>query len=234
MLYPGQYPGQYPPSIEPLIKRRRNFAQLEDFNAKGKEKANRILPFFILQMKINHERRSLFLAECLERFRHWSPEKMWELRINEQRIHESHGEESQLYFTHVKALLMYMLQQPTKPYVGHALFHHRHNNPKDTIEVALNQAVEEASSNTIHAEEEAAHDLYECLPKSVAPSFRRLDGHGGGQQELAPEGTQCRACGSTNILTVSVQLRSADESETVFCQCKDCALKGKKVRWRLN
>merc|ERR1712118_156550 len=31
--------GQYPPSIEPLIKRRRNFAQLEDFNKKGGAKS---------------------------------------------------------------------------------------------------------------------------------------------------------------------------------------------------
>jgi dolichyl-diphosphooligosaccharide--protein glycosyltransferase len=31
--------GQYPPSIDPLIKRRRNFAQLEDFNKKGGAKS---------------------------------------------------------------------------------------------------------------------------------------------------------------------------------------------------
>jgi dolichyl-diphosphooligosaccharide--protein glycosyltransferase len=31
--------GLYPPSIEPLIKRRRNFAQLEDFNKKGGSKS---------------------------------------------------------------------------------------------------------------------------------------------------------------------------------------------------
>merc|ERR1712078_340151 len=162
-------------------------------------------------MKINHERRSLFLAECLQRFPHWHPKMMWKLRLNEQRIHESHGDESQLYFTHVKALLMFMLQRPDKTYVGHAVFQHKHNNPRQTIEVAVNQAVEEASSDTSTEQEKSVMQLYDSLPNAVASSFRRLDGHGGAQQGLAPEGTQCRKCGSTNILTVSVQLRSADE-----------------------
>ena len=31
--------GQYPPSLDPLIKRRRDFAQLEDFNKKGGAKS---------------------------------------------------------------------------------------------------------------------------------------------------------------------------------------------------
>jgi len=31
--------GKYPPALEPLITKRRNFAQLEDFNSKGGEKS---------------------------------------------------------------------------------------------------------------------------------------------------------------------------------------------------
>ena len=32
-------PGQYPPAIQPFINKRRNFAQLEDFNKGGKKSA---------------------------------------------------------------------------------------------------------------------------------------------------------------------------------------------------
>jgi dolichyl-diphosphooligosaccharide--protein glycosyltransferase len=31
--------GQYPPALKPLIEKRRNSAQLEDFNRKGGEKS---------------------------------------------------------------------------------------------------------------------------------------------------------------------------------------------------
>merc|ERR1719333_1075692 len=31
--------GQYPPAIQPLIAKRKNFAQLEDFNRKDQEKS---------------------------------------------------------------------------------------------------------------------------------------------------------------------------------------------------
>lgn len=31
--------GQYPPALRPLIEKRQNFAQLEDFNRKGGEKS---------------------------------------------------------------------------------------------------------------------------------------------------------------------------------------------------
>merc|ERR1719460_1506525 len=31
--------GQYPPALQPLIAKRRNFAQLEDFNKKGGKKS---------------------------------------------------------------------------------------------------------------------------------------------------------------------------------------------------
>merc|ERR1719194_93107 len=31
--------GQYPPALKPLIDKRRNFAQLEDFNKKGDQKS---------------------------------------------------------------------------------------------------------------------------------------------------------------------------------------------------
>ena len=55
-------------------------------------------------MKINHG-RSLFLAECIV-----SGEIIWTIRMKEHIIHENHGNESQLYFTHVKALLIAMLQ----------------------------------------------------------------------------------------------------------------------------
>ena len=36
---PGSWycPGNYPPALSKLIARRKNFAQLEDFNAKGSE-----------------------------------------------------------------------------------------------------------------------------------------------------------------------------------------------------
>lgn len=39
---------------------------------------------------------------------------------------------------------------------------------------------------------------------------------------LVPEGMHRCACGSRRITTVSLQLRSADESSTVFMKCDTC------------
>lgn len=159
------------------------------------------------------------MSECVDTMQ-WSKEIMWQLRLQEQIIHESHGEESQLYFTQFKALLMHMLQKQQALYVGYAM------TAPDT---------QAHAARPDHAAPQKPSDPRRLkYPSNAigAAHFRLATGEEGAA--FSPHGYKCKNCGSTDIATVSKQLRSADEGETIFCECRSCAKRGNKTRWRIN
>lgn len=176
-------------------------------------------------MKINHGRRSLFLVECLQQLPDISLETMWMIRLKEQIIHESHGDDSPLYFTHVKALLMSVLQSLQQPYVGYAQFRHLH------LEQPTDPAASDPLPETFDGEDKLGSAYQHMADPTDVACYKRLEGLEVNEKESGnlPEGSKCSECGSCEIGTISIQLRSADEAETVFCQCRKCS-----KRWRMK
>ena len=170
-------------------------------------------------MKINHARRSLFLAETTSKSK-WTHEQIWFLRLQEQKIHESHGDESQLYFTQIKTLLMHFRQHTFSPYVGYAQFHLKKNTPSCTV---VTKDIHTSKKPIFaSADQETNFHLLRLAGVEVSSNLKKLN---------KKANNACRTCGSLDIATMGLQIRSADESETVFCICRSCAKNGVHTRW---
>lgn len=154
-------------------------------------------------MKINHERRSLLLAEWVATNR-WTCNEIWMIRKMEQTIHDTHGKESHLYLANVKMMIMHLIQKTKTLFNCFA-------QPFDPTKLNIKASLQPSPS-----------------PKPAFLTDMK-------QKKNNMEGSTCPECGSSHhISTHAVQIRRADESETIFCICKDCASKGKTIRWRLN
>ena len=55
-----------------------------------------------------------------------------------------------------------------------------------------------------------------------------LDNIGGGDEHDRGSGLQCSRCHSHNIALEQKQTRGADESMTIFCECRNC-----NKRWKM-